>query len=199
MNCSEAKRQLHFLVDGALAAEDKAAVLEHTRQCPACAQELHELEHVFELLDGLSPLRARPGFIGRVATRLDYQKPITRSGWARLIGNASLAMAGVLGLCLILVTIGDLLTDLSSSEASADIVQSVGDLPPLLATDGLLFDPLAWIGTLHESSLAATSAISGEFLLGATLVLVACFLGLYQLLTVRHSHHQRLDSQSLRQ
>lgn len=197
MDCSKARRLLDPLVDGALDAKDEAAVLGHTQECPACAQELRELERICEMLDGLGPMRARPGFVGQVAMRLRDQEPAAKSGWDRAIANLALAMFGALGLSMILVTLGDLLAGLSNSEAGADLVQSVGDLAPLIAVDGLLVDPLAFVDALHESSLSAINLVNSEFLLGTTLVLVVCFVALFQLLAASHPRHQGLGSRSL--
>ncbi len=185
MDCSDARPKLHLLLDHALSAADEAALCGHLEQCPACARQLQDLQSTFEMLHALPAARARAGFVGQVAMRLSDQRH--RQGplgaWARLVLDLALAAAGLLGFVLALLPVLDLADDLAGGDGGAGVVQSLADIASLFTLDGLLTDPMSLVELLHEDALVATNLVGGQVLLGASLVLVVCFVFLFQALT----------------
>lgn len=188
MNCSEARPRLHLLADRSLVSAQEEALWGHVRHCPACARELQQLERTFDLLYGLSPLRSQPGFVGQVATRLSHRYRRSRFGgtWYRLGLNLALALTGLAGLAMALVPLWDMVDDLSGDTAFL-VMQALGDILALFSVDGYPSDPISSVQVLHEDALVATNLVGGQVLLGATLVLVVCFIFLFEALTARHS------------
>lgn len=70
MNCNRIQKRLSAYQDGELIAEDQARIRTHLKECPACRQELTELEGVWEGLDSLAEIEPEPQFYGKLQKRL---------------------------------------------------------------------------------------------------------------------------------
>lgn len=81
MECREVREQLSLYVDQALEPEAAGRVRDHLRHCPACAAEARELEVLLEEMRLMPRLKAPPGFLEGVRTRLDEEAPW--KGWVK--------------------------------------------------------------------------------------------------------------------
>jgi anti-sigma factor RsiW len=82
-------------VDGALSAEEAAAVEAHLAECPACREQAEAERDLGAKLRELPPPEPRPGFEGHVRRQLEQARPRSRR-W--LLGVAAAAVLAILWL-----------------------------------------------------------------------------------------------------
>ncbi|HYS18489.1 MAG TPA: zf-HC2 domain-containing protein [Candidatus Binatia bacterium] len=66
MTCHDAREAFSALVDGALGADERAALDGHLATCAECRRELQRFRDTVALLRGAAPVRAPAGFVDRV-------------------------------------------------------------------------------------------------------------------------------------
>ena len=70
MNCHNIQNRLSAYQDGELIGEDRERIRTHLEGCPACRQELTELEGVWKGLENLGEIEPEPQFYGKLQKRL---------------------------------------------------------------------------------------------------------------------------------
>ncbi len=195
MNCPEVRPLLHLLVDGALPGDLQTKVTNHISACSSCTREIEDLRSIQSLMEGLAPLQARPGFVGQVATRIAREKPKPLSEWGQLLANAFLAIMGLLGAAMIVLAWRDMSAIEATGELGEVLIDTEAVLTPIVALDSILVDPLDFLQAAQDTALTAADLLGGQFMLGATLVLLVCFVVLFELLAARP--RERLPGGSL--
>jgi len=66
MTCHDAREAFSALVDGALGADERAALDGHLATCAECRRELQRFRDTVALLRGAAPVRAPAGFVDRI-------------------------------------------------------------------------------------------------------------------------------------
>ena len=77
-NCQNIEPELSALIDGELAADQRAVVRAHVDQCPACAWRVAELQQLATRIGALPKLEPPPQFLAGIQRQLLPAKPFTR-------------------------------------------------------------------------------------------------------------------------
>jgi len=82
---------LDDFVDGELDAESRAEVVDHLRECPACAEVVERLRHARGVLQAAEPVTASEQFEQRLEARLQQEDVKRESVKLLLLGIAAVA------------------------------------------------------------------------------------------------------------
>lgn len=155
--CEDIRELLSARIDGELSDAESRKLDEHLDACPACRQELAEMERIWRSLDVLSEVKVPAGLADRTLARVlsPERHPAATSRrfrWAYPVATAAAILAVLL--------VGSLLVTNSTSETNAivtnmDLLQNLDVLEHLDALeemgDGVLVLP-------PEEKAASTSA-----------------------------------------
>ena len=75
MKCSQIKEMISQYVDDELSADEKKVFAFHIQNCPACKEELEEMQSVHQLFASAERFPAPYGFTTRVMANLEAKEP----------------------------------------------------------------------------------------------------------------------------
>ncbi len=75
MKCSQIRERISQYVDDELSAEEKKLFAFHIQNCPACKEELEEIQSVHQLFASAERFTAPYGFTTRVMANLEAKEP----------------------------------------------------------------------------------------------------------------------------
>lgn len=94
MDCRDARRLIHMMLDGELQSKDEAVLLEHLRRCRRCAEELKGLRAVVRRLGELPRPEPAPGLKRKIMARM-RRRAVPRLAAAGLWASAAAAVLAV--------------------------------------------------------------------------------------------------------
>jgi len=135
--CEDIRELLSARIDGELSEAESRTLDEHLSSCPACRQELAELERVWRGLDVLGDVTVPPGLEGRIMGRVlsGLRRPDARSWrvrWAYPLATAA-AMLAALGVGVLLVRNSN--TETQQIVRNIDLLQNLDVLEHLDALE----------------------------------------------------------------
>ena len=75
MKCSQIRTMISQYVDDELSADEKKVFAFHIQNCPACKEELEEIQSVHQLFASVERFPAPSGFTTRVMANLETKEP----------------------------------------------------------------------------------------------------------------------------